>query len=115
MEKLKKFWGKLKYWQKGGIIGFLLGISYLILFWLSVYLTFLFPNIDPDNDLFFRILLYPVLMLGILPAMLLTIFPVCEGQSCLDFIRLVGPLISIVSLSLLGALIGFIIGKIKKK
>ena len=28
MKKLKKFWNKLKYWQKGGIIGIIIFVLY---------------------------------------------------------------------------------------
>lgn len=96
MKKLKKFWSKLKYWQKGGLIGFLLGV---------VYLFFLFPN-----DYIFGKYTYGVLFyLG-------ETFCGDEGTFFFGIICELGIMFAyFLVYIIIGALIGLIIKKLKKK
>lgn len=99
MKKIKQFWNKLRYWQKGGIIGLLVGIIYIIyLFSTTLLIREIFA---PLNDL---ILHFPRVIGDI-------VFECWFCNSLLVFIAI----LSITQFALIGALIGLIIGKVKKK
>ncbi len=100
MRKVKKFWGKLEYWQKGGIVGLSMGIVYIT----YLFGTLLFTSKEifaPLNDL---ILFFPREIGDI-------IFECWLCNSLLVFIAI----LSVIQFALIGALIGLIIGKLKKK
>ena len=98
MKKIKKFWSKLKLWQKGGIIGFIFGLIVslggsllpilgLFLIFLSLLIIFIFAGLNMLSDDPWG----------------------PEGIAAIAF------LLSPIFYALIGALIGLIIGKVKKK
>ncbi len=112
MKKLKKFWSKLKYWQKGAAIGLVLGI---ISFLIGTAIQYILPNLDPENPAFIFVL-FP-LYLGIIYATRI-LHPLSYNMSENAFINIasiVGSVVGILLYALIGVLIGLIIGKIKKK
>ena len=96
--KIEKFWSRLKHWQKGGLIGLLLG---------------LFSMIGANANRFMGIFLIPGYLFIVLLFWITGSLPDDplgpEGLVAAAF--LFTPLIYAV----FGALIGLIIGKIKKK
>ena len=89
MDKVKKVWKKLEYWQRGALIGISIG-----LFPLNEAIT---SVLVPINDIILR---FPRILIS---------FEISTFNFYLMFIY------SIVQWYLLGALIGLIIGKVKKK
>ncbi len=111
MKKIMEFWKKLKYWQKGGIIGSLVYLTYLILVWgilqscegglgcagLIVLVVPLAIISYPFNSFIERFINILPDFLGILTSWILMLF------------------LTIIQGFLIGALIGLIVGKLKKK
>lgn len=106
MKNIKKWWNNRKYWQKGAIIGFLVGLSYI-----PFGLGF---GSDLDSFLLLRklfilwdkvFMLYLVLFCKILSAP--------RGESC-TIASMVSSLVMIpIIFLLLGILIGYIVQKMK--
>ena len=95
--KMKEFWTKLKYWQKGGVIGFVLIILINIMF-------FSFEKLDLFLDI--------LLLIDFIPRLIVESVFDC-GLSCLIESSIAIIILNIIQLTLIGALIGFIVGKIK--
>lgn len=91
---LKHKWNKLKPWQKGGVIGFLGGIIILPISMLT------------DKEL--------IPFIFDLPSVIVTTIFDC-GLSCIGTKAIVGVILFLFQLIILGALIGFIVGKVKGK
>ena len=99
MKRIKNSWKKLKYWQIGGIIGLIFGLT-------SIYSY----NISPFPSIFFVALPYLFLITLFWVLNALPDDPLgAEGIVAIAF------LLSPIFYTLLGILIGIIIGKIKKK
>ena len=112
MIKIKEFWGKLEYWQKGAVIGIVLGI---ISFLIGATIQYILPKLDPENPVFI-FAIFP-LYLGIIYATRI-LHPLSYNMSedgFINIVSIVGSIIGILLYTLIGTLIGFIIGKIKKK
>ena len=94
MKKVKRFWKKLKYWQKGGIIGLLVG--------LIPYLAFdIFPFLA---------------VLAILPMIVISLLVGPQSDPlAIEGIAAYALIISPIFYLILGFIIGLIIGKLKKK
>ncbi|MBI2650283.1 hypothetical protein HYX04_03140 [Candidatus Woesearchaeota archaeon] len=102
MRKTKQFWGKLKYWQKGGVIGLIFG---LIVFYFSF---------SPFYDSPFLIILIALPYLSF--ATILWILNALPNDPLApEGIVVIAVYLSPIFYTLLGILIGLIIGKIKKK
>ncbi|MBI2657789.1 hypothetical protein HYX08_03805 [Candidatus Woesearchaeota archaeon] len=101
MKKIKQFWKELKYWQKGATIGLLIGIIYIIYLFSTLLLITHKEIFAPLNDL----ILYFPREIGDIA------FECWFCNSLLAFISI----LSIIQFTLFGALIGLIMGKIKKK
>lgn len=100
MIKVKKLWRKLKYWQKGGIIGLIFGL--IALFVMYNYVS-TFSNIFIVLPyLFFVTILW---ILNALP----------NDPLAPEGIVVIAIFLSTIFYTLLGILMGVIIGKIKKK
>ena len=114
MKKIKKFWEKLKYWQKGAIVGIIFGL----ISWLIGSLTqLILPSVDLENPSSVLIYSFALLFLGLYITGRI-LFPLNYNMDENDFINLVfyaGSFIGIIFYTLIGALIGLIIGKLKKK
>ena len=93
MRKIKEFWGKLKYWQKGAIIGVIFGLAQpFIMFFEGLYVLF-----GWEYFLFCNVLkLEP-------------------GEPCGWAILSEGFIIFPIVYGLFGVLTGFVIDKIKGK
>ena len=101
----KDSWKKLKYWQKGGIIGFIIGLLMMIILFI------------PDNStlgkfefigLIQEYILFPWIFILILP-------PFSCYEDCSREYLYANAVLFIILFALIGALIGLIISKIKKK
>ena len=103
MKKLKTWWRGLKYWQKGGMIGALIPIILILvsLFCVSV--------ISGDESIYCTIPFFLISFFFVLD--ILVIFDFLPNQIIMIFYYLS----SIVIYSVIGALIGLIIEKIKRK
>jgi hypothetical protein len=101
--KLKTWWQGLKYWQKGGIIGALVPIILLALSFFCVSI------ISGDESIFCTIPLVPISFFFVFD--ILVRFDFLPNKIVMIFYYL----FSIVIYFLIGALIGLIIGKLKKK
>ena len=104
-----KFWNKLKYWQKGGIIGFLLSLSFVIYLWVAL----VYFQHEPPN--FFKFSLGFLILPPSFIVMILT--KLFGGQIEVFTIELmvITALITPMFYFLVGALIGLIIGKYKNQ
>ena len=99
--KVKQFWKKLKYWQKGGIDGLIVGIIYVMYLWGTLLLIIHKEIFAPLNDL---ILYFPREIGDI-------VFECWWCNSLFVFVTI----LSVIQFALIGAFIGLIIGKLKKK
>ena len=103
MRKIKEFWNKLKYWQKGGIIGLLVG--------LIPYLAFYLFNVD-----MFPFLAIPLAIPVILPMIVISLLVGSQSDPlAIEGIAAYALIISPIFYLILGFIIGLIIGKLKKK
>ena len=107
MKELKKFWNKLKYWQKGLIIGFFLPI---IVFVIGLFLPIV---LSMSRDSFNRLIfINKIIGLFVSPFCFFNIFassghpPICAIP-----LSYFSPLVY----AIIGTLIGLIINKINKK
>lgn len=118
MKKLKKFWSKLKYWQKGGIIGGFL-FTIFAYFWIFIGLDFACNLFYPDKGDFGCL----ILIVPLVPAVFVVgLFGDFVRQYSLEaniLVNILGyiyaTLIYFLQGFILGALIRLIIGKVKKK
>jgi len=106
--KLKKFWKGLKHWQKGGIIGFMIGI--LLMFSLALFGPLLGDRLDPNSTSTNFILSTIFFTLGLPYYLVVLLF---SGLYLSDGSLLYAIILGFFSYSMFGALIGLIIGKIK--
>lgn len=110
---LKNWWKNRQYWQKGAIIGVVIGLISVLGFYLSVF----------SNNLFLISLFGYITLPTTYLLMNLYIFYITkgtmkvEGNIELGFVlpMLFSQLLSPLVYALTGALIGFIISKIKEK
>lgn len=108
MKGLKQFWKKLKYWQKGGMIGALLFLIYGIL-------VFFYTRSDVSSfvlggDFAFGILMLPATLLS---GIFLHLGIISDTPSIMAYLAVYFS--ALIEGFLVGALIGLIIGKVKKK
>src|SRR3989338_11060699 len=96
---MPNWWKKLKYWQKGGIIGFCVG---LIIF------SFIFSNSLMNNQFF-------IFIFNIAHEVPRDIENALTDCSLCPESFIVGTFLFLLQFLLLGAVVGFIIGKIMKK
>ena len=125
MKNIKQFWKNLKYWQKGGAIGLLIGIIFAISGTVGILKCGWNPGhlASPEGlcrNPFFIILFYlPLLSTTYLSWLLLSWAEYMIKD--IGFVTDMFFLIIIPSLTLIffcfgvGALIGLVIGKLKKK
>jgi hypothetical protein len=96
MNNIKKFWEKLNYWQKGGVVGAIFGLIILLLIWKLAIEPFTLSNEVAK------------ILVGV-PTFLALFIPVESELTIYVFV------LGIVFYSLIGILIGLIIGKVKRK
>ncbi|HLG24825.1 MAG TPA: hypothetical protein VI564_07895 [Candidatus Nanoarchaeia archaeon] len=97
----KKWWGKLKHWQKCAIFGVLTGFILPIVFMIVIELYFI-------SDLILKMYYLP---------RLISLFLLEDANCgwCLQELAVGMVILGIFQFALIGAVIGFIIEKIKKK
>jgi len=96
---------KLKLWIKGAIIGFLIGFIYNLV----LVITSIITINNPSRGAIFQIIFFPLLFLVNLYC---GFFPSCSGDICSCNVYI--PIIIFIFLStLIGALIGLIVGKLR--
>ncbi len=93
-------WRDLPYWAKGGIIGSIIGFLFLILTNSLI--------MDKFIELLIDFIIFPVVMF-------LGVVGLCKGEFCNETSSLLYYSIIIVETFFIGAIIGFIIGKIKQE
>lgn len=110
MKKIKEFWRKLKYWQKGIIVGYIFG---LISMTMTLYLHLIIPNI-PDSIYKYSFFLF-FFADDIIRRILFLLNFNLDKATYIKVVMYFGSVVGIIFYILIGALIGLIIGKIKKK
>ena len=104
MKKIKQFLKKLKYWQKGGLISFFIGLLLILLMYIAGYVHS------------YTIIDFLILLMYIPTRIYVKFFPCTfEGGDCLFYGIEEVIFYSPLYLAILGILIGLIIGIIKKK
>jgi len=106
MRKIKEFWKKLKYWQKGGVIGLVTGFAISFITILMLLNIGLIPN-------FLLYVLQPVL--GVSYGIGFELQGLCDKICPKQFYDFLWISIYLLIYSLTGTLIGLVIGKVKKK
>jgi len=100
MRKIKKFWNKLKCWQKGGIVGFIVSLVFVIINTFIVYGGLGLIIFYPINWFLFDFF---------------NLFNLRNcGESCWGVTILIGNIEFIGFITLIGLLIGLIIQKSEK-
>jgi len=102
-KQTKKEIKRTRYWLNGGIIGGIFDIILILIMFLSIYIIDIFPIVYTLNSIFnfYNLTIYSYFLYGELQSPLLALI----------FSLLVPFLLYII----VGALIGFIYGKIKKR
>jgi hypothetical protein len=90
----------MKAWLKGGIIGAILGL---------IFSLFYISKSGQNINILIKIIDFILTPVGFVSKL----FP-CSGEGCMGVALIIIPLLSILYCFLIGALIGFIIGKFKK-
>lgn len=103
MEKVKKFWNKLRYWQRGALIGLLFGLLFHIYIYLFKDSAYIFDIFKISTWMFHLVPLFLIIFL--MPSNLL--FEAKINVS--NFITI------LIWYSLIGLIIGLIYGYIKNK
>lgn len=109
--KIKKWWRNIKYWKKGIIIGGLISIIFMITFSIITY------NFSGFYETKFSFINYIGLIIFGIPIMLGLLAKIL--YPCMDYCpiiyKILYPIIIIIFWSLVGALLGLIIQKLKKR
>jgi len=104
--KLKQRWQGLKYWQKGAIIGIVVNYGLIVILGAS--------GINILGPSFFHSILSSYVLLNMFILVLTDVLNLCRWEDCIIYILFTLliwiPLVGLI----LGALIGLIIGKVKK-
>ena len=105
MNKLKEFWRKLKYWQKGGLIGILVPSIFLLV---SLIVPSSLEIVSFTIGMGFILLNY---WLGV-P---ISYFTNCMGESCWGYWFYISFIFSIIEFFFIGVLISWLIKKLKNE
>lgn len=116
MKKIKKFWKKLDYWQRGGIMGFVVPILYFIIISFLDFILVIFIK----NDTFLRSLqsisYFPLTIFSWLFDSLIFKDIDCMSEICaLGGYHLLLTFFSPILYAILGGVIGLIVSTMKKQ
>jgi len=103
---IKKFWIRLKYWQRGSIMGFIVGFIVGLITILMLLNILLVPN-------FLLYILHPIMYISY--GIGFELQELCDIVCSKSYYDATWISTYVLIYSLIGALIGLIIGKVKKK
>lgn len=103
-------WKNWSYWLKGGIVAVIISIILLII----PFLLFLFITVDGYIGTIFFYIYFISLRISIFPAFLMRFVQGASDSSAINVTMLI-VIISLITWFVIGAIIGWIYGKIKLK